>query len=50
MRHDENRNGGRFPDDSLVEIPFPRSKQEENGDRDQWPWLPGEIIPPVRPG
>jgi len=43
MRY-ENRNDGRFPDDSLVEIPFPRSKQEERGNRDQRAWLPGEIV------
>jgi hypothetical protein len=44
MRDDENRNDGRFPDDSLVEVRFPRSRQEEHGDREQWPWLPGEIV------
>src|SRR5260370_36726793 len=24
--------------------PLPRSKQEEQGDRGQWPWLPGTIV------
>ncbi len=37
-------NDGRFPDDSPVEIRYPRSKQEENGDRSAWPWLPGSIL------
>jgi hypothetical protein len=30
------RNDGRFPDDSPVEIRYPRSKQEEHGDRSAW--------------
>jgi hypothetical protein len=37
-------NDGRFPDDSLVQVRFPRSRQEEHGDRATWPWLPGEIV------
>ena len=37
-------NDGRFPDGSPVEVRYPRSKQEERGDRSQWPWLPGSII------
>jgi hypothetical protein len=37
-------NDGRFPDDSAVEIRYPRSKQEEHGDRSAWPWLPGSIL------
>jgi hypothetical protein len=37
-------NDGRFPDDSPVEVRYPRSKQEERDDRSQWPWLPGSII------
>jgi hypothetical protein len=44
MRYNEDRNDGRFPNDSLVEVPFPRSEQEENGDRVAWPWLPGAIV------
>ena len=42
MRDEDN--DGRFPDDSLVEIRYPRSKQEEHGDRSAWPWLPGSIV------
>jgi hypothetical protein len=34
-------NDGRFPDDSPVEVRYPRSKQ---GDRSKWPWLPGSIL------
>jgi hypothetical protein len=37
-------NDGRFPDDSPVEIRYPRSKDEEHGDRSAWPWLPGSIL------
>jgi hypothetical protein len=37
-------NDGRFPDDSLVEIRYPRDLQEELGDRSGWPWLPGSIL------
>jgi len=37
-------NDGRFPVDSPVEVRYPRSKQEENGERSAWPWLPGSIV------
>ena len=37
-------NDGRFPDDSLVEVRYPRDKQEAQGDRSAWPWLPGSIL------
>jgi hypothetical protein len=37
-------NDGRFPDNSPVEVRYPRSKQEEQGDRSRWPWLPGSIL------
>ena len=37
-------NDGKFPDESPVEVRYPRSKQEEQGDREQWPWLPGTIV------
>jgi hypothetical protein len=30
-------NVGRFPDDSLVEVRYPRTGQEELGDRSGWP-------------
>ena len=35
---------GRFPNDSLVEVRYPRNLQEELGDRSRWPWLPGSIL------
>ena len=41
--YDED-NDGRFPNGSPVEVRYPRSKQEEQGDREQWPWLPGAIV------
>jgi hypothetical protein len=37
--YDED-NDGKFPDESRVEVRYPRCKQEEQGDREQWPWLP----------
>jgi hypothetical protein len=37
-------NYGRFPDDSLVEVRYPHTRQEEQGDRCAWPWLPGSIL------
>jgi hypothetical protein len=37
-------NEGRLPDNSLVEVRYPRDKQEEQGDRSVWPWLPGLIV------
>ena len=37
-------NHGRFPDDSPVEVRYPRTRQEELGDRAGWPWLPGLIL------
>ena len=36
--YDED-NDGRFPDESPVEVRYPRSEQEEYGDRERWPWL-----------
>ncbi len=40
--YDED-NDGKFPDESPVEVRYPRSKQEEQADRGTWPWLPGSI-------
>ena len=37
-------NDGRFPDDSLVEVRYPRTRQEQLGDRSAWLWLPGSIL------
>jgi hypothetical protein len=44
MAYDDNDNDGRFPDDSRVEVRYPRTRQEEHGDRAAWPWLPGSIV------
>jgi hypothetical protein len=35
--HDDEDNDGRFPDESPVEVPYPRLKQGEQGDRERWP-------------
>ena len=43
MYEDED-NDGKFPDESPVEVRYPRSKQEEQVGRDTWPWLPGSIV------
>ena len=40
---DEDNDGG-FPDDSAVEVRYPRNRREEQGDRSAWPWLPGSIL------
>jgi len=37
-------NDGRFPGDSRVEVRYPRTRQEEHGDRAARPWLPGSIV------
>jgi hypothetical protein len=37
-------NDGRFPDDSPVEVRYPRTKQQEQGNRSVWPWPPGSIL------
>ncbi len=41
--YDED-NDGRFPDESSVEVRYHRSKHEEQGDREQRPWLPETIV------
>jgi hypothetical protein len=42
--YDDDDNDGRFPDESRVEVRYPRTRQEEHGDRAAWPWLPGSIV------
>ena len=37
-------NDSRLPNDSAVEVRYPRNKQEEQGGRSAWPWLPGSIL------
>jgi hypothetical protein len=38
-----------FPDETPVEVRFPRTKQEEQGDRSSWLWLPGSVLEQVGP-
>ena len=38
-----------FAEDMDVEVRFPRTKEEEKGDRAAWPWLPGTIVEQVGP-
>ena len=33
-----------FPDEAPVLVRYPRSKQEEQGARSAWPWLPGYVV------
>jgi hypothetical protein len=33
-----------FPDDSEVEVRYPLTPEQEAGDREAWPWLPGWVI------
>jgi hypothetical protein len=42
--YNDNDNDGRFPGDSRVEVRYPRTGQEEHGDRSAWPWLPATIV------
>ena len=42
--HEDEDNDGKFPNESPVEVRYLRSKQEEQADRERWPWLPGTIV------
>jgi hypothetical protein len=33
-----------FPEDSRVEVKFPFNAEQEQGDREAWPWLPGWVV------
>ena len=33
-----------FAEDVAVMVKFPRTKEEEQGDRANWPWLPGTVV------
>jgi hypothetical protein len=44
-----DEDNGRFPDDSAVKVRYPRDKQEEQGDRSAWPWLPAHAPYRQRP-
>lgn len=39
----KEENDGRFPDGSAVEVRYPPTREEERGDRDQWPWFAAVI-------
>ena len=36
--------GGQLADETPVLVKFPRTKEEEQGDRNAWRWLPGTIV------
>ena len=38
-----------FAEDTPVMVKFPRTTEEERGDRADWPWLPGTIFERVGP-
>jgi hypothetical protein len=42
-------NDGRFPNNTQVDVRYPRTPREEHGDRSAWPWLPGTILSQVGP-
>jgi hypothetical protein len=44
MHDNDEDNDGKFPDESPVEVRYPRSKHEEQADRGTWPWLPCSIV------
>jgi len=33
-----------FPEDSWVEVRYPLTGEQEHGERDAWPWLPGWVV------
>jgi hypothetical protein len=33
-----------YPDDSAVYVRFPLTREQRDGDRAAWPWLPGTIV------
>ena len=39
-----SEDGPVFTEDMAVMVRFPRTKEEEQGDRARWPWLPGTIV------
>ena len=36
--------GMSFPEDSWVEVRYPLTSEQEHGDREAWPWLPGWVV------
>jgi len=41
--------GPAFAKDVAVKVRFPRTNEEERGDRANWSWLPGTIVEQVGP-
>lgn len=39
--------GGMLADETPVFVRYPRTTEEERGDRANWPWLPGTILQQV---
>jgi hypothetical protein len=37
-------NDGRYPDGSAVGTGYPLTREQQDGDRSAWPWLPGTVI------
>ena len=37
-------NDDRYPDGSAVETGYPLTREQQDGDRSAWPWLPGTVI------
>ena len=44
MTSENTSAGDPFPDETPVLVRYPRDKQEERGDRETRPWLPGYIV------
>ncbi len=40
---------GNLADETPVLVRYPRTTEEERGDRAKWPWLPGTILQQVGP-
>jgi hypothetical protein len=41
--------GGQLVEDMPVMVRYPRTIEQERGDRAAWPWLPGTIVQQVGP-
>jgi hypothetical protein len=38
-----------YPEETQVETRFPLTPEQEDGPRDDWPWLPGTVLEQVGP-
>jgi hypothetical protein len=41
---DHDLPGSKLADETPVLVRFPRTAEEEKGDRARWPWLPGTVL------